>query len=197
MPTDEFTQDDPFELVGMVLPGDKLATLIKVFVQEMSYLVSAYHGYVLKSAGDSVIAYFPAGANLAEVCSSAINCARAMINITKHALNLVLAEEGYPELEIKIGMDIGENQIVRLGGMVDLLGYTMSIAAKIVELAGPWQIIVGKWIYDDLPKPLKRLFRKLRLSPELWNYKDSKEGRFYSLYLLEEKIKPVKHGKTA
>jgi len=173
--------------MGMVLSADKLATVIKIFVQEMSYLVSGYHGYVLKYAGDSVIAYFPAETNLAEVCGNAINCARSMINIIEYALNPVLAEDKYPELRVKIGVDVGENQIVRLGGNVDLLGYTMSIVGKIIELAEPGQIIIGKWVYDALQKPLKRLFTRLKLSPDVWNYRDSKEGKFYNLYLLDER----------
>jgi len=172
--------------MGMVLPADKLATVIKIFVQEMSYLVSGYHGYVLKYAGDSVIAYFPAETNLAEVCGNAVNCARSMINIVEYALNPVLAENNYPELRVKIGIDVGENQIVRLGGSVDLLGYTMSIVGKIIELAEPEQIIIGKWVHDVLQKPLKKLFARIKLSPDVWNYRDSKKGKFYSLYLLDK-----------
>jgi class 3 adenylate cyclase len=172
--------------MGMILPADKLATVIKIFVQEMSCLVSGYHGYVLKYAGDSVIAYFPAKTNLPEVCGNAVNCARSMVNIIEHALNPVLAEEQYPELRVKIGIDVGENQIVRLGGSVDILGYTMSIVGKIVDLAEPEQIIIGKWVHDALQKPLKRLFTRLKLSRDAWNYRDSKEGKFYSLYLLNK-----------
>ncbi len=171
--------------MGMTLPAEKLATLIKIFVQEMSYLVSGYQGYVLKYAGDSVIAYFPAETNLTEVCGNAVNCARSMINVIKYALNPVLVEEQYPELKVKIGIDVGENQIVLLGGNVDLLGYTMSIVGKIVELAEPRKIIIGKWVYDALPKSLKKLFTRLRLSLDVWNYRDSKEGKFYTLYSLD------------
>lgn len=170
--------------MGMALPADKLAIVIKIFVQEMSYLVSGYNGYVLKYAGDSVIAYFPAETNLTEVCGNAVNCARSMFNIIEYALNPVLAENEYPELRVKIGIDVGENQIVRLGGSVDLLGYTMSIVGKVVEIAEPGQIIIGKWVYDALQRPLKRLFTRLQLSPDIWNYRDSKKGKFYSLYSL-------------
>jgi class 3 adenylate cyclase len=172
--------------MGMILPADKLATMIKIFVQEMSYLVSAYQGYVLKYAGDSVIAYFPVETNLAEVCSNVVNCARSMIKIIEYALNPILTENEYPELRVKIGIDVGENQIVRLGGSVDLLGYTMSIVGKIIQLAEPGQIIIGKWVCDVLPKPLKRLFTRLKLSSDTWNYRDSKKAKFYSLYFLNE-----------
>lgn len=169
--------------MSMSLPADRLANLIKAFMQEMSYLIAAYHGYVLKYAGDCVIAFFPVGKDVGEACTRVVNCARAMINITRYAINQALREYDYPELRIKIGIDLGENQIVRLGGTLDLLGYTMSITAKIVELAKPWQIVVGKWVYDSLPDDFKQSFRELRLSKHAWNYRDSKEGKYYNLYL--------------
>lgn len=171
--------------MGMKLPTDKLATLIKIFVQEMSFVVSGYHGYVLKYAGDSVIAYFPAESNTNEVCTNAINCARTMMKIIEHAINPVLLENGYPELKVKIGLDVGENQIVRLGDNIDILGYTISITGKIIEIAEPGQIIVGSWIYNSLEKPFKELFTKMELSDTVWNYKDSKEGKIYTLYYME------------
>ncbi|MEM1942225.1 MAG: adenylate/guanylate cyclase domain-containing protein [Candidatus Nitrosocaldus sp.] len=172
--------------MSMSLPADRLANLIKAFMQEMSYLIAAYHGYVLKYAGDCVIAFFPVGNDAGEACARVVNCAIAMLNITRYAINQVLKEYGYPELRIKIGIDLGENQIVRLGGTLDLLGYTMSITAKIVELAKPWQIVVGKWVYDALPDNFKQSLKELRLSKHAWNYRDSKEGKYYNLYVLRE-----------
>ncbi|MEM4611949.1 MAG: adenylate/guanylate cyclase domain-containing protein [Candidatus Nitrosocaldus sp.] len=172
--------------MSMSLPADRLANLINVFMQEMSYLIAAYHGYVLKYAGDCVIAFFPVGRDAGEACVRVVNCARAMLNITRYAINQVLKEYGYPELRIKIGIDLGENQIVMLGGTLDLLGYTMSITSKIVELAKPWQIVIGKWVYDALPEEFKQSFRELRLRRDVWNYRDSREGKYYNLYLLKE-----------
>ncbi|GBC72851.1 hypothetical protein HRbin04_00246 [archaeon HR04] len=174
--------------MSMHLPADRLANLIKIFMQEMSYIIAAYHGYVLKYAGDCVIAFFPVGRDDAgEACARVVNCARAMLNITRYAINQVLKEYGYPELRIKIGIDLGENQIVRLGGTLDLLGYTMSITAKIVELAKPWQMVIGKWVYDALPEEFKRSFKELRLRRDIWNYRDSREGKYYNLYTLRER----------
>ncbi len=167
----------------MGLPADRLASLIKVFTQEMSYLIAAYHGYVLKYAGDCVIAFFPVK-DPSTQCGRAVNCARSMLAITRCAINPVLKEYGYPELKIKIGIDVGENQIV--GGTLDLLGYTMSITAKIVGLARAWSIVIGKWVYDALPKDIKSMFRELRLSKEVWDYRDSKEDKYYNLYIMKK-----------
>lgn len=170
--------------MSMTLPADKLALLIKIFVQEMSFLVSGYRGYVLKYAGDSVIAYFPAEKDFEEMCSNAVNCARSMMKVVEHAINPVLKENGYPELKVKIGIDVGKNRIVRLGDYVDLLGYTMSIAGKMVEMARPGQILIGKWVYEKLKKPFKALFCKVKLS-RAWNYKDSREGKLYTIYSMD------------
>jgi class 3 adenylate cyclase len=158
----------------MRLSADKLALLIKVFVQEMSYLIAAYNGYVLKYAGNTSIQ-----------CIRAVNCARSMLTITRYAINPVLRENGYPMLRIKIGIDVGENKIVRIGSSLDLLGYTMSITAKIVELAKAWRVVIGKWVYDALPLDVKSMFRELKLSKDEWDYRDSREGKYYNLYIMK------------
>jgi class 3 adenylate cyclase len=160
--------------MSMRLSADKLALLIKVFVQEMSYLIAAYNGYVLKYAGNTSIQ-----------CIRAVNCARSMLTITRYAINPVLRENGYPMLRIKIGIDVGENKIVRIGSSLDLLGYTMSITAKIVELAKAWRVVIGKWVYDALPLDVKSMFRELKLSKDEWDYRDSREGKYYNLYIMK------------
>ncbi len=170
------------------LNPDRLAILIKIFAQEMSYLISAYNGYVLKYAGDSVIAFFPLQDDPKIVCKDTVNCARSMINIVRYAINPVLVDNGYPNLEIKIGIDVGENQIVSIGKSLDIIGYTMSIAAKIAELAKAWEIVIGRWVYDDLDDEMKRLFKKVKISKDVWNYKDSKKGEYYSLYALKKRL---------
>ncbi len=170
------------------LSADKLAILIKIFAQEMSYLVTAYNGYILKYAGDSVIAFFPIIDKSNEVAKNAVNCARSMINIVHYALNPVLIKYNYPEIKVKIGIDLGENQIISIGKRLDIIGYTMSITAKIVEFAKAWNVIIGEWVYDSLDNEMKSLFKEAKISKKLWNYKDSKEGKDYHLYILQKRV---------
>src|SRR5215469_13760705 len=44
----------------MTLPVDRLATIIQAFSQEMSLMIAAYGGYVLKYVGDAILAFFVA-----------------------------------------------------------------------------------------------------------------------------------------
>ena len=42
----------------MMLPIRRLATIIQAFTQEMSMLIQAYGGYILKYVGDAILAFF-------------------------------------------------------------------------------------------------------------------------------------------
>src|SRR5215510_14636858 len=44
--------------LSMILPVDSLTTIIRAFTQEMSMMIAAYGGYVLKYVGDAILAFF-------------------------------------------------------------------------------------------------------------------------------------------
>src|SRR5919108_3870844 len=100
--------------MSMTLPVERLATIIQTFTQEMSLIIAAYGGYVLKYVGDSVLAFFPV--NLEDKylpCANAVNCAHSMIKIVREGLNPILGEYDYPEMGVRVGIDVGENVVVQ------------------------------------------------------------------------------------
>ena len=188
--------------MSMALPVDRLATIIQTFTQEMSLIIAAYGGYVLKYVGDSVLAFFPV--NLEDKylpCANAVNCARSMIKIMRQGLNPILSEYDYPEMRVRVGIDVGENVVVQYGGggssrlsagqdkrkvlkkpHFDVLGYTISIAAKMTTFAKDNQIVIGQFVYDILDDSQKSSFKVLRIEPYVWNYVSNSTGDVYSLY---------------
>ncbi|MFQ5920441.1 MAG: adenylate/guanylate cyclase domain-containing protein [Nitrososphaerales archaeon] len=172
--------------MSRMLPVDKLATIIQTFTQEMSFAISNFNGYVLKYAGDAVIAYFPAEANYYQACDTAVNCARSMITILQQGINPVLNQYDYPELKIKMGMDVGEHSIIQYGmderSHLDIVGYSISMASKITALAQPNQMLVSQSIYNGIHPALKKKFSQLSLDPRVWNYTDERTGEIYRLY---------------
>lgn len=44
--------------LSMILPLDRLTTIIQTFTQEMSTIIALYGGYVLKYIGDAILAFF-------------------------------------------------------------------------------------------------------------------------------------------
>jgi class 3 adenylate cyclase len=177
------------------LPADRLAAIIQAFTQEMSITITAYGGYVLKYVGDAILAFFLADDDAYLPCVNAVNCARSMIKIMREGINPILNQYDYPEMNVRVGIDLGENVVVQYGWDVfhvdgkklkrphyDILGYTINIATKMTSLAKPDQIVVGQMVYDVLDDRQKATFHPLQISHEVWSYVSDYSRGIYPLY---------------
>lgn len=174
--------------MSMTLPVDKLVTIIRAFTQEISAVIESHGGFVLKYVGDAVIAFFPASYNKLAACDRAVQCAHSMITVVKNGINPILNQYDYPELGVKIGMDVGENVIVQYGhdksSPIDILGYCMNVAAKITSLTSPNAISIGEDVYELLHPSEKALFSEMKLGAEAWKYRNRVTDRMYRVYML-------------
>ncbi len=181
--------------LSMVLPVDRLANIIQAFTQEMSFTITAYGGYILKYVGDAILAFFLATDDVYLPCVNAVNCARSMIKIVRDGINPILNQYDYPEMSVRVGIDLGENTIVQYGWDThivngeqlrwphyDILGYTINIATKMTALAKPDQIVVGQMVYDVLDERQKPTFHPLKISSELWSYVSDYSDGIYLVY---------------
>ncbi|NIP62815.1 MAG: adenylate/guanylate cyclase domain-containing protein [Nitrosopumilaceae archaeon] len=179
------------DLVGstqmvMNLPRKQLAAIITSFAQEMAYVIKRHNGLVLKFVGDAVIGYFPEKEGI-PIADIAVTCAESMIKVVKLGINPLLKQYDYPDLQVKIGIDYGENTIIRYGNdekesHVDLLGSSMNMAAKIQGSAFPDQILIGEDVYKKLQSSIKEYFSKFQGKNTGWNYKNKTTGKVYSVY---------------
>jgi adenylate cyclase len=104
--------------LAMRLPLDRLTMMIQAFNQEMSIIVKAFGGYILKYVGDAVLAFFVLPVHKSEAkaaCINAVNCAKYMLRIAREAINPILNQYDCPEINLRIGVDIGENAIIQSG----------------------------------------------------------------------------------
>lgn len=211
------------DLVGsprltMTLPIDRIATIIQAFYQEMSVLITSYGGYVLKYIGDAILAFFLVSTDVSLSCANAVYCARSIIKVMQQGINPILSQYDYPEINVRIGIDVGENTVIRCGWDIhtnntttysalrkeetknsndnnnkkeilikkpvyDVLGYTISITAKMTALAKPNQIVIGELVYDALDIiDQKSTFQLLHVDHEIWDYVSDYTGDVYRLY---------------
>ena len=189
--------------LSMTLPVDKLAAIVRAFTHEMSLVVSAYGGYVLKYLGDAILAFFVVSDESDKYipCINAVQCARSMIKAVKEGFNPLLNQEGYPELSVRVGIDVGEVVVVQYGWNIqsfiagdnntrkvtkkaqhDILGYTVSVAAKITGLAEPNQVVIGQYVYEALDKKQKHAFKPLSITSDMWSYVGKTTGKVYNIY---------------
>ena len=175
--------------ISLTLPEEKVAIIISSFAQEMALAIKQHNGYVLKFVGDAVIGYF-IHTSVLIAADNAVSCAQRMIQIMEQGVNPILNNYDYPDLLLHIGLDYGDNMIVRYGSdkeksHVDILGPTMNIAAKIQSMAKPQQILIGQDVYDKIHPSLQEKFKKESWSKNEWKYNDKRTGEPYPVYSLD------------
>jgi adenylate cyclase len=94
----------------------------------------------------------------------------------------------YPELFVKIGIDVGENAIVQFGyeqqSPIDILGYSMNITSKIMSITGANQVYIGENVYKSLDPVLQHEFHEILISDDRWKYVNYGTDKPYKVYTL-------------
>ncbi|MDQ3840640.1 MAG: adenylate/guanylate cyclase domain-containing protein [Thermoproteota archaeon] len=194
--------------LSMTLPLDRLTTIVQTFTQEMSIMISLYGGYVLKYIGDAVLAFFTIDSLASSddnqqielqqqylPCINAINCAMSMIKVIREGINPILNQYDYPEMAIRIGMDIGKSAVIQYGWNLlkldnivikephlDILGHTVNVAVKMTRLAKPNSFVVGQFVYDTLDENQRSTFDEVSTRNDTWTYTNEKTGGVYRVY---------------
>jgi len=173
--------------MALELPSDKIAIIISSFAQEMAVVIRQHQGYVLKFVGDAVIGYFVAESNSLLTSDDAVNCAKSMNAVIQKGINPILNQYDYPDLMVKIGVDFGQNIVVRYGAdeknsHVDLMGPAMNIAAKIQNMAKPNQILIGADVYQRLHPTSQKDFQEIIWRDDEWKYRSRLTGEIYQVF---------------
>jgi adenylate cyclase len=175
--------------------------MIQSFNQEMSLIVKEFGGFVLKYVGDAVLAFFVVTSGHQSqgkaACAHAINCARCMLRVAHGGINPILNQYECPQMNIRIGIDMGENAIIQSGwdihqGLMreekDGNDNNTNIRdplhiKKPVYDANPNHMVIGQLVYDILDNDQKSSYKQLNISSEVWNYVNSNAGgNIYSIY---------------
>ena len=180
------------DLVGsttmtLEMPEEKIAIIVSSFSQEMAAVIRQHHGYVLKFVGDAVIGYFVGEGNGLLASDNAVSCAKSMISVIQKGINPILNQYDYPDLMVKIGVDFGQNIVVRYGAdvensHVDLMGPAMNIASKIQNMATPNQILIGDDVYQRLHPNSQKDFTKIIWKKDEWKYRSRITGAIYNVF---------------
>ncbi|MCD6222302.1 MAG: adenylate/guanylate cyclase domain-containing protein [Thermoplasmata archaeon] len=166
------------------LESEKYARLISTVLYEISEIVPKFHGHVLKYTGDGLIAYFPEPSFITKN-DLAIDCALTIRRLLYNGLNPILKENGYPCIDIRIGLDSGEAYVVTIGSPKtkqhkDIIGSVVSLAAKIQGLGKPGDILLGDTTVRNLHVMWRQVCEEIGLG-ENWTYKDG-EGKPYKVH---------------
>jgi class 3 adenylate cyclase len=175
--------------MSMTLPAEQMVTIIRAFSHELSSVIESHNGFVLKYVGDAVISFFPPGFAKILVSDKSVQCGKSMINTINKGLNPILKNCDYPELAVRIGIDVGENLIVQYGydksSPIDIICYCMNVTAKITSLTGSNKVSVGENVYKLLHPETQPSFIEVINDDKDWKYIDRESGNLYKFYTMK------------
>ncbi|HEY9385741.1 MAG TPA: hypothetical protein VIP70_01770 [Nitrososphaeraceae archaeon] len=114
----------------------------------------------------------------------------------REGVNPILNQYDYPEMGIRIGIDIGENSVIQYGWDIrtthniepvkepycDTIGHSVNVAVKMTRLARSNNFVIGQAIYDILDQNQKSTFELLEVGLDVWSYINYKSGTLYNVY---------------
>lgn len=168
------------------LTAEDYARVMSTVLTELSYLVPAFHGHVLKYTGDGLIAYF-AEPSFVIKNDLGIDCAFTMRRLIAEGVNPTLEMRGWPAIGVRVGIDSGEAIVVTMGHKStkqhkDIIGATVNLAAKIQAVAPPGSIVVGETVDRNLHVSWRTQLQEIQPGGD-WPY-NGKNGEPYKVFRL-------------
>lgn len=152
-----------FTRVADMTPGERLLPALNAFLGDLTDLIEAHGGEVLKFMGDGLLAIFSLeGRDRGAVCAEAMATAEETLR-SNAALNRGRWDEGEPPLELDIALHLGELMYGNVGSPRRLdftvIGPAVNEASRIEALCEPLgcPLLVSASFARALGRPLRSI----------------------------------------
>ena len=129
----------------------KVVTLLNSF-DKMIDVVFKYNGTLDKIIGDELMAFYGAPLKKSDDILNAKTAKEMFTTLDK--FNIKMIEEGYPKLNIGIGINYGKVICGNIGSEQQMnytvIGDTVNLASRLCSAARPGEIIISDSVYKNL-----------------------------------------------
>jgi class 3 adenylate cyclase len=144
--------------------------MLNTVIPMVMKLVHDHGGYVEKNTGDGLMAIIGAEAGITnqEASKAALEVAISIFYILSHIINPHLIEKGIEPVNARIGIDIGDLLIAKIGvprgsaaqdrSFLTAVGPCANLACKLQQLAGTNEIWVGDLVKTYAPSEWQEWF---------------------------------------
>jgi class 3 adenylate cyclase/CheY-like chemotaxis protein len=140
-----------FTSVSENLEPDKVTDLLNYYFGEMLEVITEYHGVVIEFLGDGILAVFGAPLSSQQQSAEAVAAAICMQNRMEN-VNCYGRQQGYPDLEMGIGIHRGEVFIGNVGSekmmRYNVIGNAVNQCSRIESFSVGGQVLVSKETLD-------------------------------------------------
>ena len=140
-----------FTTLSQSLPPEELVKLLNRYLGEMTDVILRYDGIIDEFIGDAILAFFGMNEHEDDHAARATACAISMQNALVR-LTQELEREGYPPIEMGIGINTGSVIIGNIGSPArmkfGIVGSAINATARIESNTIGGQILVGQTTYE-------------------------------------------------
>ena len=144
------------------LPQNKYSVYYEIFLNHMAKIIYHYNGKILKTLGDGILFYFPETVNADRIFGflGCIESGFSMID-SHDELKQQLIDESLPTIDFRISLDYGNVTMMKTSDWIlDLLGPTINICAKINHSCETNGMVIGGDLYEQIKKIPEYKFKK-------------------------------------
>ncbi len=155
-----------------------LLNSLNLLFTEMVRIVEEYGGTVEKNTGDGLMAYFEDGGGSPPEggAKRAVSCALTMHHANEKLVQPIFEANRVPPIEFRITIDSGDVTVAKLGAPRRFnsrvaIGTTANIASKMLEFAGPSDVLLGEKAKLELPREWQLQWTRLGTLASGWVYR--------------------------
>jgi len=161
------------------LSNDIVLYMLNTIIPEMIHIVRYWNGEVEKNTGDGLMAIFGTETrNNFLIARDAIEAAMAIRYVMLSDIHPKFADEGISVLDFRIGIDMDEVLVSRIGikntNFLTVVGGAANRASKLQNLAESNGISIGENLYSNLHPLLYRYCKERAHEDWTWQYPETK-----------------------
>lgn len=142
-----------FTSISEYMSPERLTDMINYFLGEMTEVILKYHGTVMEFIGDAILAIFGAPVEL-ECCEEDAVAAAIEMQNKMQEVNEYNAANGYPEIEMGIGIHKGEVFVGNIGSdrmmRYNVIGSTVNQCSRIESCSVGGQVLVSEETINNI-----------------------------------------------
>lgn len=150
-----FSDIRSFTSISESMDGAKVVSMLNIYFSDMTDAIFQYHGTIDKFIGDAIMAFWGAPIRIPDHADKAIEAALEMIRRLQQ-VNERLEQEGFPRLEIGIGLNTGEVILGNIGSEQKLdytvIGDNVNLASRLEGLTKQYgcPILISEYTYEQI-----------------------------------------------
>lgn len=157
-----------FTAMGGRIDPQTLITVLNHYLGEMTEIIERYGGTIIEFVGDGILSIF--GAPIAR-CDHAASAVAAAIEMQSRmeAVNLWNREQGYPELEMGIGVNSGEAIVGNVGSekrtRYNVIGSSVNLCGRVESCSVGGQVLISRQTREQIGTELE-IAQELTVAPK-------------------------------